>query len=141
VGNGRKAVVRLLLEQGADPESKDNEGRTPLSRATAGKQEWLKHDPNPRAVMKLLLADPHINLNEKDANGRAPLSWVAEEGYYARMKLMLARDGLDLAWSPNRQNRVVASPADAGSWSGVAAKVIVEKGGRVEGESKVIEVE
>ena len=32
----------------------------------------------------------------------------------------------------NLQNRVVASPADAASWSGAAAKVIVEKGGRVD---------
>jgi ankyrin repeat protein len=31
--NGHEAVVKLLLEMGAKPESKDGNGRTPLSGA------------------------------------------------------------------------------------------------------------
>jgi ankyrin repeat protein len=35
--NGHEAVVKLLLEQGAELETKDLDGRTPLSR---GRREW-----------------------------------------------------------------------------------------------------
>lgn len=43
--NGREAVVRLLLDRGADIEAKANSGRTPLSYATKNRHE---------AVVKLL---------------------------------------------------------------------------------------
>jgi ankyrin repeat protein len=93
--SGQEAVVRLLIEKGAGLGSKDNEGRTPLSRAAAGKQERFKRGSNHGAVMGLLLADPRVNLNAGDANGRTPLSWAAGEGLYARVKLMLAKEGID----------------------------------------------
>ena len=43
---GHEAVVKLLLEQGAEVESKDEDGRTPLWRAARNGHE---------AVVKLLL--------------------------------------------------------------------------------------
>ena len=43
--NGHEAVVKLLLEKGAELESKDRDGRTPLSWAAENGQE---------AVVKLL---------------------------------------------------------------------------------------
>jgi ankyrin repeat protein len=45
---GREAVVKLLLEKGAELESKDGDGRTPLLWAAAGGHE---------AVVKLLLEE------------------------------------------------------------------------------------
>ena len=42
---GREAVVKLLLEKGAELESKDTNGRTPLAWAAANRHE---------AVVKLL---------------------------------------------------------------------------------------
>jgi ankyrin repeat protein len=45
-GNGHEAVVKLLLEQGAELESKDEDGQTPLWWAAAMGRE---------AVVKLLL--------------------------------------------------------------------------------------
>jgi ankyrin repeat protein len=44
--NGHEAVVKLLLEQGAELETKDLDGRTPLSRAVENGHE---------AVVKLLV--------------------------------------------------------------------------------------
>ena len=46
VERGHEAVVKLLLEKGADVKSMDGVGETPLSRAA-----WNGH----KAVMKLLL--------------------------------------------------------------------------------------
>jgi ankyrin repeat protein len=40
-GDGREAVVRLLLEKGADFESKDRKGRTPLGRAARSGREAM----------------------------------------------------------------------------------------------------
>lgn len=45
-GNGHEAVMKLLLEQGAELEAKDSSGQTPLSLAVARGHE---------AVVKLLL--------------------------------------------------------------------------------------
>jgi ankyrin repeat protein len=45
-GNGHEAVVKLLLEKGAELETKDSSGRTPLSYAAGNGHE---------AVVKLLL--------------------------------------------------------------------------------------
>ena len=44
--NGREAMVRLLLEAGADKEAKDDDGLTPLGWAA-----WIGHE----AVVRLLL--------------------------------------------------------------------------------------
>jgi ankyrin repeat protein len=44
--NEHEAVVKLLLEKGADVQSKDNSGDTPLSMAARNRHQ---------AVMKLLL--------------------------------------------------------------------------------------
>ena len=56
---GHEAVVKLLLEKGAEPESKDNDyGRTPLSWAAGSGHE---------AVVKLLL-EKGAELESKDTN-------------------------------------------------------------------------
>ena len=44
--NGHEAVVKLLLEKGADVECKSNDGRTPL---------WWAAEKGHEAVVKLLL--------------------------------------------------------------------------------------
>ena len=53
VGNGHKAAVKLLLEKGADVESKNDIGETPLLLAT-----WSGDE----AIVKLLLEKGAENL-------------------------------------------------------------------------------
>ena len=59
--------MKLLLEKGAELESKDDEyGQTPLSRAAGEGHE---------AVVKLLLEKGAELESKDDTNGRTPLSW------------------------------------------------------------------
>jgi hypothetical protein len=94
--NGHEAVVKLLLEKGADLESKDNNGRTPLSWAAENGHE---------AVVKLLL-EKGADLESKDEyNGQTPLSWAAENGHEAVVKLLLEKgadlESKDKEWGPD----------------------------------------
>ncbi|KAF2187188.1 ankyrin, partial [Zopfia rhizophila CBS 207.26] len=70
--NGHEEVVKLLLKDRLDPNSKAigkyNGGRTSLSFAAANGHE---------AVVKLLLAKG-VDTDFKDKDGRTPLSWAAE---------------------------------------------------------------
>ncbi|KAH6983913.1 hypothetical protein EDB80DRAFT_625396 [Ilyonectria destructans] len=75
---GHEAVIKLLLENGADLESKDNSGWTPLSLAAQEEHE---------AVVKLLV-EKGADLESKDNSGRTPLSWAAREGHAAVIKLL-----------------------------------------------------
>jgi len=78
---GHEAVVKLLLEKGAELEAKDWGGRTPLSHAAEKRHE---------AVVKLLL-EKGAELEAKDNNGRTPLLYAAENGNEAVMKLLLEK--------------------------------------------------
>ena len=81
-------MVKQLLDKGADLESKDNYGRTPLSLAASYEHE---------AVVKLLLATGKVDVDSKDKNGsRTPLSYAAENGHEGIVKLLLAIDGVDV---------------------------------------------
>ncbi|CAK7207629.1 hypothetical protein SEUCBS139899_010440 [Sporothrix eucalyptigena] len=73
---GYEAVARLLLEKGANVESKDSNGRTPLARAA-----WQGHE----AVVRLLL-ERGANVETMDSNGRTPLSRAAPQGREAEAK-------------------------------------------------------
>jgi ankyrin repeat protein len=73
-------VVKLLLEKGAELESKDNNGRTPLSYAAGKGRE---------AVVKLLL-EKGAELESMDKYCRLPLSYAAEQGHKAVVNLLLA---------------------------------------------------
>ena len=78
---GHEAVVGLLLETSkANPNVKDGQGRTPLSRAAEKGHE---------TVAKLLLEADKVNPDFADMNGRTPLSWAAEKGYEAVVRLLL----------------------------------------------------
>ncbi|KAK3940766.1 hypothetical protein QBC46DRAFT_341278 [Diplogelasinospora grovesii] len=84
---GREGMMaRLLLDNGADLESKSEDGRTPLSFAAECGHE---------AVARLLLdkgADPQL----EDNNGRTPLRWAAERGHEAVVQLLLEKGAAHL---------------------------------------------
>jgi hypothetical protein len=83
--NGHEAVVALLLEKGAELESKDNiYGETPLSWAAANGHE---------AVVALLL-EKGAELESKASHGLTPLSWAARNGHEAVVKLLQSQGGL-----------------------------------------------
>jgi ankyrin repeat protein len=62
----RGAVVNLLLEKGAELDSKDDNGRTPLWYATDGRE----------AVVNLLV-EKGAELDSKDNHGLMPLFYAA----------------------------------------------------------------
>jgi hypothetical protein len=114
-GNGNEAVIRLLLENGANLESRDDGGRTPLSWAAQNGHE---------AVTKLLLKKG-ANPESKDDGGRTPLSWAADRGRKTVVELLLEK-GADLE-SKDSSGRTPLSWAAAHAHDGVV-QLLLEKG-------------
>ena len=85
VSLGSEIMARLLIEGGADLESKDRNERTPLSWAVEKGHEALVE----------LLVEKRADPESKDVNGRTPLSWAAGKGHEALVELLLEM-GLDL---------------------------------------------
>ena len=77
--NGREAVVRLLLEAGADKEAKNNYGRTPLIIAAQKGRE---------AVVRLLL-EAGADKEAKSNDGNTPLIRRRSNGHEAVVPLLL----------------------------------------------------
>ena len=59
-----EAILRLLLEKGANVHDRDNQGRTPVHKA-------VHHDN--LSLLKFLVEKAGANLSEKDNEGRTPL--------------------------------------------------------------------
>jgi len=76
---GITEVAAAILDR-IDLNSKDTEGRTPLSWAAENGHE---------GVAKLLLDTGKVKADWKDEYGRTPLSWAAENGHEAVAKLLL----------------------------------------------------
>ena len=89
-GNGHEAVVKLLLEKGAELVSNDDKsGQTPLSLAAERGHE---------AVVKLLLEKGAKLESKDDEYGQTPLSLAAGEGHEAVVnisKRLFATDARD----------------------------------------------
>ncbi|KAK7428976.1 hypothetical protein QQZ08_004488 [Neonectria magnoliae] len=119
---GHRAVVKLLLEKGAEIEAKDSEhGRTPLSWAARNGHE---------AIVKLLL-EKGANFKSKDEDGTTPLSLAAGDGHEAIVKLLLekgadveseAEDGETPLWQATKNGHEAV------------VKLLLEQGADVESE-------
>ena len=85
--NCRKAVVKLLLERGADVEARDKDSLTPLLLHAA----WNGH----KAIVRLLL-EKGADIEVRDEDGRTPLLlYAAWNGYEAIARLLLEK-GVDV---------------------------------------------
>ncbi|RYP81628.1 hypothetical protein DL770_005836 [Monosporascus sp. CRB-9-2] len=73
------AVMRLLLDNGAEADSKDRDGRTPLS--------WVAANGSKEVVQMLL--DKGVEADSKDNHGQTPLFWAAEKGHEEIVQLLL----------------------------------------------------
>ena len=89
--NGRGEMVEWLLDQGADPEAQDNEGRDALCHAS-----FRGHT----AVVSFLL-DRGFDVNRRRTNGGyVPLIAAADSGHVAVVELLLSREEIEI----DRQN-------------------------------------
>lgn len=79
--NGQNDVMKILLEEGADPNKGDKRGRTPLYVAA--------YRGNMGAVQMLL--DAGADPNSGNSNGDTPLSKAADVGNKEMIKLLLER--------------------------------------------------
>ena len=100
-------MVKLLLaKDGVDLDSKDKDGRTPLSLAAR-----IGHE----AVVKLLLAKDGVDPDSEDICGRTPLSYTAGNGHEAVVELLLAKDDVD----PDSTNDEDRTPLSLAAGNGV----------------------
>ena len=75
------AILENPSKEDSETDSKDKNGRTPLSQAAEKGHE---------AVVMLLLAIDMVETDSKDKNGRTPLSWAAGSGREEVTRLLLA---------------------------------------------------
>ncbi|KAH7113154.1 hypothetical protein B0J13DRAFT_515595 [Dactylonectria estremocensis] len=122
---GHEAVVKLLLEKGADVQAKDRYyGGTPLW--------WAAQNGHEAAVVKLLLENG-ADVEAKDRFGQTSLSWAAAKGRKAVVKLLLEK-GADVQ-AKDKEGRTPLWRA-AGKGHEAVVKLLLEKGADVEAKDK-----
>lgn len=84
---GHDECVKILLDEGADPNQVDRDGMTPLHLAAR---------TNNAAIAKLLLECARVNCNVVDARGYKPLLLAAKLGHVQVLDALLSCDRVDL---------------------------------------------
>ena len=87
VEQGNTSIVLLLLAKGANPNSQDRQGRTPLM--------WAAKKGRPEET-KLLLAASQIMPNRSDRFGLSPLAQAVKCGNDVIVRLLLAHPDVDI---------------------------------------------
>ncbi|KAH6981804.1 hypothetical protein BKA56DRAFT_549653 [Ilyonectria sp. MPI-CAGE-AT-0026] len=123
---GHEAVVRLLLDRGADIEAADeDEGQTPLLWAAEEGYE---------AVVRLLLDRGADIEAAAEGEGQTPLLWAAEEGHEAVMQLLLDRDA-DIEAADKRGRTPLIWAAKGGHEAVV--RLLLDRGADIEAADKM----
>ncbi|KAK0611987.1 ankyrin repeat-containing domain protein [Immersiella caudata] len=113
--------AEILIQMGANIESKDNYGRTPLLSAAINGHE---------AVVKVLL-EKGVEVESKDNYGRTPLLSAAMNGHEAVVKVLLEK-GVEVESKDNRGWTPLSWAALKGHEAVV--KLLLDKGVEVESE-------
>lgn len=154
---GHERIVELLLKRGAEADSKDLAGCTPLMSATycghVGVVRLLlktgRVDVNSRnvnmetalllaakrgheAILKLLLEE-EVEVNSKDSFGRTPLAWAGIRGHVSIAKLLLRTGRVDANLNDKIGRTLLSWAAGEGHVS--AAQLLLQTD-RVDADSK-----
>ncbi|RYP64442.1 hypothetical protein DL771_008746 [Monosporascus sp. 5C6A] len=121
--NGRLAVLKLLVEKGAQLEARDNDNKTPLMIAAQNGHE----------AMAKLLVEKGAQLEAKNNNGWTPLMFAAGQGHEAMAKLLVKKSAQLEAKSNNNKTPLIVA-AQYGQKA--VAKLLVEKGAQLEAKDK-----
>ena len=146
--NGDLIKVQTLLEKGANPNAKDDDGKTPLHNAVKeGHVEIVKllleHGANPNAqddggltplhsaafhgyveIVKLML-EHGANPNAKTILGHTPLHIAVQEGYVEIVKLLLEHRA-----DPNAKDNIGRTPLHYAAQEGCVdvVRILLERG-------------
>jgi hypothetical protein len=127
---GHLDVASLLLENGADPNSRDDHGRAPLHRVCQGGQVIVEQSS--LDIMRLLVRSG-ADVNVADDEGWTLLHAAARCGYRNVVELLLG-SGAILAVQNNNHRAPLWSPLHLASANGhlQIVKLLVEHGARVD---------
>ncbi|OQR80393.1 hypothetical protein BIW11_02406 [Tropilaelaps mercedesae] len=92
--HGRADMVKALLEAGADPNTQDNDGSTALM--CAAEHGYID-------VVRMLLANPDVEINIADHDGQTALSIAMEAGHKDTALLIYASSNFSRGSSPRSQ--------------------------------------
>jgi ankyrin repeat protein len=98
--NARTESVKLLLQSSAEPNLRDLEGKTPLTRLTSPPMgrfylagRWWNPTPIDRTDTAILLFDAGCDPSVKDVHGRAAIHYAASNGYLGVLEVIVDRGG------------------------------------------------
>ncbi|GAP83599.2 putative NACHT and Ankyrin domain protein [Rosellinia necatrix] len=121
--NGYSEVAQLLLDKGADTESKDKDGQTPLF--------WAARNGHKEVAQ--LLFDKGADIESKDKNGQTPLFWAARNGHKEVAQLLLNKGADTESKDKNGQTPLFWAARNGHK---EVAQLLLNKGADIESKDK-----